>query len=196
MAFRALWYRFAKPSCAFAKICRAFVFAPIVCGCDDAIRKSDAEVNVVDGLIPTKPYMVRAMHEWCVDNGLTPHLLVAVNAQCRVPMAYVKDGEVVLNLNYTATKDLLMDNDAIVFSARFGGVSQHLYVPMNAVKGIFARENGQGMFFELDPEAVAKSKEEKPALVVAKPDANTDAVLQQGTLKPSTKKKPTLTIVK
>ena len=99
-------------------------------------------------LIPTKPYMVRAIHEWCVDNGLTPHLLVAVNAQCRVPMAYVKEGEIVLNLNYSATKDLHMDNEAIVFSARFGGVSQNLYVPMDAVKGIFARENGQGMFFE------------------------------------------------
>jgi stringent starvation protein B len=96
----------------------------------------------------TKPYMVRAMHEWCVDNGLTPHLLVAVNSKCRVPMAYVKEGEIVLNLNYSATKDLQIDNDAIVFSARFGGVAQSLYVPMGAVKGLFARENGQGMFFE------------------------------------------------
>ena len=147
-------------------------------------------------LIPTKPYMVRAIHEWCVDNGLTPHLLVAVNAQCRVPKAYVKDGEIVLNLNYTATKDLLMDNDAIVFSARFGGVSQHLYVPMAAVKGIFARENGQGMFFELEDNAAAKSKEEKPALVVATPGADAEAAPQQPALKPSAKKKPTLTIVK
>ena len=145
-------------------------------------------------LIPTKPYMLRAIHEWCVDNGLTPHLLVAVNAQCRVPMAYVKDGEIVLNLNYTATKDLLLDNDAVVFSARFGGVSQHLYVPMAAVKGIFARENGQGMFFE--PEATAKPKEEKPALVVATPDAKAEATPQQVAAKPAEKKKPTLTIVK
>lgn len=104
---------------------------------------------MAEGLIPTKPYMVRAIHEWCVDNGLTPHLLVVVGAQTRVPMAYVKDGEIVLNLNYTATKDLHMDNEAIVFSARFGGVSQNLYVPMDAVKGIFARENGQGMFLKL-----------------------------------------------
>ncbi len=147
-------------------------------------------------LIPTKPYMLRAIHEWCVDNGLTPHLLVAVNVQCRVPMAYVKDGEIVLNLNYTATKDLLMDNDAVVFSARFGGVSQHLYVPMAAVKGIFARENGQGMFFELEAGAASKSKEEKPALVVATPDAKAEAVRQQVTAKPAEKKKPTLTIVK
>ena len=146
--------------------------------------------------ISTKPYMVRAIHEWCVDSGFTPHLLVAVNAQCRVPMAYVKDGEIVLNLIYTATKDLLIDNDAIVFSARFGGVSQHLYVPMNAVKGVFARENGQGMFFELDAGAALKPKEERPALVVATPDANSEAALQKVADKPSAKKKPTLTIVK
>ena len=148
-------------------------------------------------LIPTKPYMVRAIHEWCVDNGLTPHLLVAVNAQCRVPMAYVKDGEIVLNLNYSATKDLLMDNDTIMFSARFGGVSQHLYVPMAAVKGIFARESGQGMFFELGTAAVAETPkmqpaEVKPALVLATPETKSE----DETKKPSAKKKPTLTIVK
>ena len=151
-------------------------------------------------LIPTKPYMVRAIHEWCVDNSLTPHLLVAVNAQCRVPMAYVKDGEIVLNLNYSATKDLLLDNEAIVFSARFGGISQHLYVPMGAVKGIFARENGQGMFFELEANtadaSTPKAKAEKPALVVATLDANTEAVPQKSPAKPVAKKKPSLTIVK
>lgn len=99
-------------------------------------------------LISTKPYMLRAMHEWCTDNGLTPHLVVAVDIQTRVPMAYVKDGEIVLNINYSATKDLHIDNNSVVFSARFGGVSHHLYIPMHAVRGIFARENGQGMFFE------------------------------------------------
>ena len=97
----------------------------------------------------TKPYMIRAIHEWCVDNQLTPHLLVAVNAQTKVPMAYVKDGEIVLNLNYSATKDLNFTNEAVTFSARFSGVSNNLYVPISAIKGIFARENGQGMFFEL-----------------------------------------------
>lgn len=99
----------------------------------------------------TKPYMIRAMHEWCVDNGLTPHLLVAVDAHTRVPMAYVKDGEIVLNINYSATKNLLIGNDAVTFSARFGGVANDLYVPMHAVKGVFARENGQGMFFQPEP---------------------------------------------
>lgn len=108
----------------------------------------------------SKPYMVRALHEWCVDNGLTPHLLVEVDAQTRVPAAYVKEGEIVLNLSYSATKDLQMPNEAITFSARFGGVSHNLFVPMGAVRGIFARENGQGMFFqpeELSENASAES---------------------------------------
>ena len=137
--------------------------------------------------ISTKPYMVRAIHEWCVDNGFTPHLLVAVNAQCRVPMAFVKDGEIVLNLNYSATKDLHIDNDAIVFSARFSGVSQNLYVPMGAVKGIFARENSQGMFFE-------------PALEANIHAGAVDKASKKNTTDKSSetpaKKKPTLTIVK
>lgn len=141
-------------------------------------------------LISTKPYMIRAIHEWCADNNLTPHLLVAVNPQTRVPVAFVKEGEIVLNLNYSATKDLHMDNEAIVFSARFSGVSQNIYVPMQAVKGIFARENGQGMFFEIDTKI-----DEKSSL--------TDVGSSGGSNAPSPKpmgatekKKPTLTIVK
>lgn len=135
-------------------------------------------------LIPTKPYMVRAIHEWCVDNNLTPHLLVAVNQQTRVPVAFVKDGEIVLNLNYSATKDLHIDNEAIVFSARFGGVSQSIYVPMNAVKGIFARENGQGMFFEAGADVVPEDSD----IGIA------DAEREQE--KTSKNRKPVLTIVK
>lgn len=103
-------------------------------------------------LTSTKPYLVRAIHEWCVDNALTPHLLVEVNSKTKVPMAYVKDGEIVLNLSYSATKDLQFSNEAIIFSARFAGEPNYLYIPMSAVKGIFARENGQGMFFEASPE--------------------------------------------
>ncbi len=135
-------------------------------------------------LISTKPYMIRAIHEWCVDNGLTPHLLVAVNAQTRVPIAYVKDGEIVLNINYSATKDLHIDNEAVVFSARFGGVSQNLYVPIGAVKGIFARENGQGMFFELEEDANVSSV-----------DASAEAKEKQDT-SGTEKRKPSLKIVK
>ena len=133
-------------------------------------------------LIPTKPYMLRAMHEWCVDNSLTPYLIVVVNSKTRVPMAYVKNGEIVLNINYGATKDLHIDNTSVVFSARFGGVSQNIYIPMNAVRGIYARENGQGMMFELedgeeptltesddnDPETSKKENSKKPTLRIVK----------------------------
>lgn len=132
----------------------------------------------------TKPYMVRAIHEWCVDNNMTPHLLVAVDNHARVPMAYVKDGEIVLNLSYGATKDLQIDNEAVIFSARFGGNSQNLYVPMHAIKGIFARESGQGMFFEVGPAPVLKNSAEK----LAESAENKQKVTNI--------KKPSLTIVK
>lgn len=100
-------------------------------------------------LTSTTPYMVRAIHEWCLDNGLTPHLLVKVNGATKVPLAFVKNGEIVLNINFTAVKDLLIDQEAVSFSARFAGVAQTIYVPISRIKGIFARENGQGMFFEV-----------------------------------------------
>jgi len=141
-------------------------------------------------LLSTKPYMIRAIHEWCVDNGLTPHLLVTVNAQTRVPLAYVKDGEIVLNLNYSATKDLQIGAEAITFSARFSGVSNNLYVPTSAVRGIYARENGQGMFFEVDP---VEFGEEAKASDVAEE-------IQRSEVEPEEKqkvaKKPTLKLVK
>jgi len=142
-------------------------------------------------LTSTKPFLVRAIHEWCIENNLTPHLLVVVDSHTRVPMAYVKDGEIVLNLGYSATKDLSLDNDAIVFSARFGGISQNLYVPMRAVKGIFARENGQGMFFEIDTDFTDLEVNTEDSIIS---EANPGKALE-----PSPKvqnKKPTLTIVK
>lgn len=101
-------------------------------------------------LISTKPYMIRAIYEWCNDNQLTPHVLVSVDNETIVPASYVKNGEIVLNLNYLATKDLQIGQDAITFTARFSGESRNLYIPISAVKGIFARENGQGMFFEIN----------------------------------------------
>ena len=138
-------------------------------------------------LISTKPYMLRALHEWCVDNNLTPHLIVVVNGQTRVPMAYVKEGEVVLNINYGATKDLHIDNESVVFSARFGGVSQNIYVPMSAVKGIFARENGQGMFFEVETDGGNVNAEKAQSNVKSEPE---------NVAKKVNNKKPVLTIVK
>ncbi len=99
----------------------------------------------------TKPYLVRALHEWCSDSNFTPYLSVKVDAATRVPQEYVKDGEIVLNVSYDAVHKLTIGNDAIQFAARFNGVSRECSIPMSAVAGIFARENGQGMFFP--PEA-------------------------------------------
>lgn len=91
--------------------------------------------------------MIRAIYEWCVDSGFSPHLVVQVDGETRVPTGFVKDGEIVLNINYSAVKGLLIENESVTFAARFNGVSHSIYVPVRAVKGIFARENGQGMFF-------------------------------------------------
>jgi len=98
--------------------------------------------------VSTKPYLLRAIYEWCTDNGYTPHIAVVVDARTRVPMQFVKNGEIVLNISFEATSGLKMDNDVISFSARFGGVSRDISVPVDNVIAIYARENGQGMAFE------------------------------------------------
>ncbi len=95
----------------------------------------------------TKPYLIRAIHEWCSDSGLTPYLSVQVNAETRVPAEHVKNGEIVLNVSRDAAHRLTIGNDVIQFAARFNGVSRECSVPLDAVTGIFARENGQGLFF-------------------------------------------------
>ena len=98
--------------------------------------------------ISTKPYLLRAIYEWCTDNGFTPYLSVKVSGAVQVPMEFVRKGEIVLNIAFSATSGLKMDNDAITFKARFGGVSRDLYVPVQNVQAIFASENGQGMVFD------------------------------------------------
>jgi stringent starvation protein B len=98
--------------------------------------------------ISTKPYLIRALYEWCADSGYTPQLLVAVDAQTRVPPGFVKDGKIVLNISAGATRNLTLDNDWIQFSARFGGASHEISVPVERVAAIYARENGQGLHFE------------------------------------------------
>ena len=110
--------------------------------------------------ISTKPYMLRAIYEWCTDSGFTPYLAVKVDASTTVPMEYVKKGEIVLNISFGATSGLKIDNDAIAFHARFGGVSREIYVPVHNVLAIYANENGQGMAFEVTgtaPETPAQS---------------------------------------
>lgn len=97
----------------------------------------------------TKPYLLRALWEWCVDNGFTPHISVQVDASTMVPREFVRDGQIVLNLGPEATNKLQMGNDWIEFQARFGGVARQLSIPVAQVMAIYARENGAGMAFEL-----------------------------------------------
>jgi stringent starvation protein B len=103
--------------------------------------------------ISTKPYLLRAIYEWCTDSGYTPYLAVKVDAATTVPMEYVKKGEIILNISYGATSGLKMDNDAITFRARFNGVSRELYIPVQNVLAIYANENGQGMAFDVSTTA-------------------------------------------
>ncbi len=109
----------------------------------------------------TKPYLVRAIWEWCNDNGFTPYIAVQVDARTNVPREFIRDGQIVLNLGPDATNKLQIGNELIEFQARFGGVARQLSVPVTQVSAIYARENGAGMAFEVgddgglgEPEAV------------------------------------------
>lgn len=98
--------------------------------------------------LSTKPYLIRAIYDWCVDAGFTPHLAVQVDADTRVPMNYVNDGGIVLNISTDAVRNLQLGNEEIACSGRFGGVPHHLVIPVGAVVGIFAKETGQGLVFQ------------------------------------------------
>ena len=100
--------------------------------------------------ISTKPYLLRALYEWCTDNGYTPHIAVRVDNQTRVPRQFVRDNEIVLNISFEATSQLQMGNEWVEFSARFSGKSHKIEVPVANVLAIYARENGQGMAFPVD----------------------------------------------
>jgi stringent starvation protein B len=95
----------------------------------------------------TRPYLIRALYDWCSDNGLTPYVAVMVDETVQVPREYVKDGEIVLNISFDATSALKLGNEYIEFKARFGGVARDIHVPVSRVLAIYARENGQGMAF-------------------------------------------------
>ena len=116
-------------------------------------------------LASTKPYLIRAIHEWCVDQGYTPYLTVVVDSNTRVPREYVKEGQIVLNLGPEATHQLAMGNDFITFSARFSGVALALSIPVANIAAIFARENGQGMAFDVVPAEQAAAGEPAAAPV-------------------------------
>ncbi len=111
--------------------------------------------------VSTKPYLIRAIYDWCTDAGFTPYVAVAVDESVRVPLEFVKNGEIVLNVSALATSRLLIDNEAISFQARFGGVSREVYVPMSRVIAVYARENGQGMAFEV-PRAMSAPGAQTP----------------------------------
>lgn len=125
--------------------------------------------------ISTKPYLLRAIYEWCTDNGYTPYLAAAVDAQTLVPREFVKNGEIVLNISFSATSGLKMDNDFVSFHARFGGVSREISIPVENVVAIYARENGQGMAFEVSSpatrsdESPTDDKHSAPALTAVPP---------------------------
>ena len=133
-------------------------------------------------MTPLKPYLVRALYEWIVDNGLTPYLLVdGIYEGVEVPLTYISDDKIVLNAHPDAIQNWYIDNDAISFSARFAGRSENIYVPINAVLAAYAKENGKGMMFDeqfgsdlppdTDPDSPApssKPKVKKPALRIVK----------------------------
>jgi stringent starvation protein B len=103
----------------------------------------------------TRPYLLRALHDWCTDNGFTPYIAVYVGPGVQVPMEYVKNNEIVLNIGFEATSGLQLGNEAIEFKARFGGQPREIRVPIDHVVAIYARENGQGMAFPVPTEGKA-----------------------------------------
>ena len=110
----------------------------------------------------TRPYLLRALHEWCTDNGYTPYVAVLVDDTVQVPQEYVKNGEIVLNVSYDATSGMKLGNEFIEFKARFAGTAREIIVPVNRVLAIYARENGQGMAFPM-PVANAQASAESPS---------------------------------
>ena len=121
--------------------------------------------------VSTKPYFIRAIYEWCSDCGHTPYLSVRVDERTRVPVEYVKNGEIVLNVSLNATRNLTINNELIQFSARFNGVSREVSIPVDRVQGIFARENGQGAFFTVESPAALAATPSGTGMAAAEVDA-------------------------
>jgi stringent starvation protein B len=130
----------------------------------------------------TRPYLIRALHDWCIDNGFTPLLAVHVDSSVRVPMEFVKNNEIVLNVSFDATSGLRLGNDVIDFKARFGGKPRDILVPVRRVIAIYARENGQGMAFPLDDDVEVQPSDSPlsptEAAVVSEPEARGTVQLQ------------------
>jgi len=123
-------------------------------------------MNALDST-STRPYLIRALYEWCTDNGFTPHLAVRVDETVQVPREYVQNGEIVLNISFSATSSLQLGNEFVQFKARFAGKARDIMVPVSRVMAIYARENGQGMAFpqvaDVDETRVPAAKSPAPA---------------------------------
>ena len=111
----------------------------------------------------TRPYLLRALHDWCTDNGFTPYVAVQLGAGVQVPMEYVKNNEIVLNVSFEATSSLKLGNECIEFKGRFGGITREIIVPVGNVVAIYARENGQGMAFPMPTDSTAAGATAVPA---------------------------------
>src|SRR5262245_60447291 len=138
---------------ALDQVRRAAVLPSCLPRIADAPGKGDAQVTSPGEPTSTKPYLLRAVYEWCVDNGYTPQISVVVDARTRVPMEYARDGEIVINIGPLAANRLKMGNDIIECAARFSGASKELVIPIAAVTAIYARETGHGMSFERERNA-------------------------------------------
>jgi len=119
----------------------------------------------------TRPYLIRALYDWCTDNGFTPYVAVLVDDTVQVPREYVKNGEIVLNISFDATSSLKLGNDFIEFKARFAGTAREIMVPVNRVIAIYARENGQGMAFPVPVASVGGEDAAKPSPLSSVPAA-------------------------
>lgn len=140
----------------------------------------------------TKPYLIRAIHEWCADQGFTPYMAVKVDATTRVPREFVKDGEIVLNIGLEATHQLLLGNEEITFQARFGGRPFPVVVPIERIAAIYASENGEGMAFEVTEKAPEAASEVESA----SPEAASEAADEQVSKPARTPTRPVLTRIK
>lgn len=159
----------------------------------------------------TRPYLIRALYEWCTDNGFTPYVAVKVDDAVQVPREYVKDGEIVLNISFDATSSLKLGNEFIEFNARFAGTSRQIMVPVDRVIAIYARENGQGMAFPQlagaakpadagqvrtqSAEPAAKSDGDGKLLKLTLPPSDIDSSPPEAP-RPGAKPRPTLTRIK
>jgi stringent starvation protein B len=130
----------------------------------------------------TRPYLIRALHEWCTENGFTPYVAVYVDASVRVPPEYVKNSEIVLNVGFEATSGLKLGNEFIEFKARFGGSAREIAVPVSHVIAIYARENGQGMAFPAPTEAAAAGAADEPRRA---PAGGLHLALAEGAVRPA-----------